>query len=179
MIGRYPTLDKCSEFVSVQYSGAIHGVVVMMPDVERILQIKPSRLNGKASRNNTPVGTTKCLECRGEGRVLCMECDGTGEPNIEPQFLEWVDEGTKCPYCEGLGYTTCDTCFSTEMELTWIKLLVFMACLSFPLMVECRDRHYKFDVSHCSSTLALSAMMLITPKESLEGVQAMEQVFWL
>ncbi|KAK9132881.1 hypothetical protein Scep_012409 [Stephania cephalantha] len=32
------------------------------------------------------------------------------------------------------------------MELTWIKLLVFMACLSFPLMVECRDRHYKFDV---------------------------------
>ncbi|KAK9127902.1 hypothetical protein Syun_016699 [Stephania yunnanensis] len=32
------------------------------------------------------------------------------------------------------------------MELTWIKLLVFMACLSFPLMVECRDRHYKFNV---------------------------------
>ncbi|KAK9104849.1 hypothetical protein Scep_021693 [Stephania cephalantha] len=32
------------------------------------------------------------------------------------------------------------------MELTWIKLLVSMACLSFPLMVECRDRHYKFDV---------------------------------
>ncbi|KAK9128401.1 hypothetical protein Syun_017198 [Stephania yunnanensis] len=46
---------------------------------------EPSRLNGKAGRNNTPVGTTKCLECRGEGRVLCMECDGTGEPNIEPQ----------------------------------------------------------------------------------------------
>ncbi|KAK9150278.1 hypothetical protein Syun_008587 [Stephania yunnanensis] len=48
-----------------------------------------------------------------------------------------------------------------EMELTWMKLLVFMACLSFPLMVEYRDRHYKFDVSHSSSTLALSAMMLI------------------
>ncbi|KAK9168749.1 hypothetical protein Syun_000889 [Stephania yunnanensis] len=127
---------------------------------------EPSRLNGKAGTNNTPVGTTKCLECRGEGRILCMECDGTGEQNIEPQFLEWVDEGTKCPYCEGLGYTTCDTCFSTEMELTWIKLLVFMACLSFPLMVECRDRHYKFDVSHCSSTLALSAMMLMNICES-------------
>ncbi|KAK9157047.1 hypothetical protein Scep_003621 [Stephania cephalantha] len=40
-----------------------------------------------------------------------------------------------------------------------------MACLSFPLMVECRDRHYKFDVSHCSSTLALSAMMLMSPEK--------------
>lgn len=71
------------------------------------------------------------------------ECDGTGEPNIEPQvreclrsltnfalvtvllvlfmimipylsfvvqFLDWVDEGVKCPYCEGLGHTICDAC---------------------------------------------------------------------
>ncbi|PSS35698.1 Protein EMBRYO SAC DEVELOPMENT ARREST 3 like [Actinidia chinensis var. chinensis] len=74
---------------------------------------KPSSLTG----GNKQVGgaksknsTTKCLSCRGEGRILCMECDGTGEPNIEPQFMEWVDEGTKCPYCEGLGYTICDVC---------------------------------------------------------------------
>ncbi|XP_057486419.1 protein disulfide isomerase pTAC5, chloroplastic-like isoform X1 [Actinidia eriantha] len=74
---------------------------------------KPSSLTvgnkhggGAKSKNST----TKCLSCRGEGRVLCMECDGTGEPNIEPQFMEWVDEGTKCPYCEGLGYTICDVC---------------------------------------------------------------------
>lgn len=26
------------------------------------------------------------------------------------QFIEWVDEGMKCPYCEGLGYTICDVC---------------------------------------------------------------------
>ncbi|KAF9605131.1 hypothetical protein IFM89_014122 [Coptis chinensis] len=26
------------------------------------------------------------------------------------QFLEWVDKGTKCPYCEGLGYNICDVC---------------------------------------------------------------------
>lgn len=26
------------------------------------------------------------------------------------QFMDWVDEGTKCPYCEGLGYTLCDLC---------------------------------------------------------------------
>lgn len=26
------------------------------------------------------------------------------------QFMEWIDEGAKCPYCEGLGYTICDVC---------------------------------------------------------------------
>ncbi|KAK9112074.1 hypothetical protein Scep_019593 [Stephania cephalantha] len=30
MIGRYPTLDKCSEFASVKYSGAIHGVRIVI-----------------------------------------------------------------------------------------------------------------------------------------------------
>ncbi|GAA0173282.1 hypothetical protein LIER_26934 [Lithospermum erythrorhizon] len=64
----------------------------------------PSRLSGQKKE---PLGMSgsKCLTCRGEGRLLCMECDGTGEPNIEEQFMEWVDEGTKCPYCEGQGYT--------------------------------------------------------------------------
>lgn len=51
-----------------------------------------------------------CLRCRGEGQLLCTECDGSGEPNIEPQFLEWFGENAKCPYCKGLGYTTCDVC---------------------------------------------------------------------
>ncbi|XP_047976699.1 protein disulfide isomerase pTAC5, chloroplastic [Salvia hispanica] len=73
-----------------------------------------SRLSGGSKRivKNTKVNsTTNCLTCRGEGRLLCMECDGTGEPNIEPQFIEWVDEGeAKCPYCEGLGYTVCELC---------------------------------------------------------------------
>lgn len=58
----------------------------------------PARLhssNGKASDGKTKDISTKCLTCRGEGRLLCSECDGSGEPNIEPQFLEWVDEGTK------------------------------------------------------------------------------------
>lgn len=74
---------------------------------------EPSRLSGSSKRTGTgSINATvvKCLACRGEGRVLCMECDGTGEPNVEPQFLEWVDEGTKCPYCEGLGFMTCDEC---------------------------------------------------------------------
>ncbi|XP_022974871.1 protein disulfide isomerase pTAC5, chloroplastic [Cucurbita maxima] len=73
----------------------------------------PARLlssNGKASDGKTKYTSTKCLTCRGEGRLLCSECDGSGEPNVEPQFLEWVDEGAKCPYCEGLGYTICDAC---------------------------------------------------------------------
>ncbi|XP_068666463.1 protein disulfide isomerase pTAC5, chloroplastic-like [Aristolochia californica] len=68
---------------------------------------EPSRLVGKNKKN---VGATKCLSCHGEGRLMCIECDGTGEPNIEPQFLEWVDEGAKCPYCDGQGYTICDVC---------------------------------------------------------------------
>ncbi|KAL2229615.1 UNVERIFIED_CONTAM: Protein disulfide isomerase pTAC5, chloroplastic [Sesamum indicum] len=126
---------------------------------------EPSRLSGNSKRTVTKSTSanvaTKCLSCRGEGRLLCMEwkchmsslnanstcsvtsihslvreCDGTGEPNVEPQyramtntfsahkkldrfwewessemqFLEWVDEGSKCPYCEGLGYVTCDVC---------------------------------------------------------------------
>ncbi|XP_057427473.1 protein disulfide isomerase pTAC5, chloroplastic [Lotus japonicus] len=61
-------------------------------------------------RSKNKDGTTKCVQCRGEGRLLCTECDGGGEPNIEPQFMELVEDGTKCPYCEGLGYTPCDLC---------------------------------------------------------------------
>ncbi|OMO93057.1 hypothetical protein CCACVL1_06648 [Corchorus capsularis] len=74
---------------------------------------EPSRIGGrdkqdKESKNKDT--TTKCHACRGEGRLMCAECDGTGEPNVEPQFLEWVDEGANCPYCDGLGYTVCDVC---------------------------------------------------------------------
>ncbi|XP_031503396.1 protein disulfide isomerase pTAC5, chloroplastic isoform X2 [Nymphaea colorata] len=73
---------------------------------------EPSRLAG----SNKQIGKgeaksgTKCLACRGEGRLMCTECDGTGEPNVEEQFLDWVEDGAKCPYCEGLGYTICDVC---------------------------------------------------------------------
>ncbi|XP_021753526.1 uncharacterized protein LOC110718895 isoform X2 [Chenopodium quinoa] len=75
---------------------------------------EPSRLNkgndklggGKSAQTSAP----KCLSCRGEGRLLCMECDGTGDSQVEEQFLDWVDGGAKCPYCEGLGYTDCDLC---------------------------------------------------------------------
>lgn len=74
---------------------------------------EPSRLAGRGNQDagsKAKKATTQCLTCRGEGRLMCLECDGTGEPNIEPQFIEWVDEGMKCPYCEGLGYTICDVC---------------------------------------------------------------------
>lgn len=75
---------------------------------------EPSRLTGGSKRttakNTSENAITKCTSCRGEGRLLCMECDGTGEPNVEQQFMEWVDEGSKCPYCEGLGYIACDNC---------------------------------------------------------------------
>ncbi|KAK4761144.1 hypothetical protein SAY87_006037 [Trapa incisa] len=72
----------------------------------RLASIDKQAMNTKASDS-----TKKCPACRGEGHLICTECDGSGEPNIEePQFLEWVDEYMKCPYCGGLGYTTCDVC---------------------------------------------------------------------
>ncbi|XP_047068601.1 protein disulfide isomerase pTAC5, chloroplastic-like [Lolium rigidum] len=72
----------------------------------------PSRLTNrnKPISGATTASTKQCITCRGEGHLLCLECDGTGEPNIEPQFLEWIGEDTKCAYCEGLGYTICDAC---------------------------------------------------------------------
>ncbi|XP_062184342.1 protein disulfide isomerase pTAC5, chloroplastic-like [Phragmites australis] len=71
----------------------------------------PSRLTQKKKPSTGTVASTNpCVSCRGEGRLMCTECDGSGEPNIEPQFLEWVGEDTKCPYCEGLGSIVCDVC---------------------------------------------------------------------
>ncbi|WVZ86382.1 hypothetical protein U9M48_033171 [Paspalum notatum var. saurae] len=72
----------------------------------------PTRLTQKKKPVSTgaAASTKTCISCRGEGRLMCLECDGTGEPNIEPQFLEWVGEDTKCPYCEGLGSILCDVC---------------------------------------------------------------------
>ncbi|KVH90965.1 hypothetical protein Ccrd_007015 [Cynara cardunculus var. scolymus] len=31
----------------------------------------------------------------------------------DSQFLEWVGEDTKCPYCEGIGHSICDVCQGT------------------------------------------------------------------
>ncbi|KAG4983791.1 hypothetical protein AAZX31_10G181900 [Glycine max] len=78
---------------------------------------EPSRLVARdgVDKSKNKDMTTKCLQCRGEGRLMCTECDGSGEPNIEPQFIEWVEEGTKCPYCKGLGYTVCDLCGGKTM----------------------------------------------------------------
>ncbi|XVF38035.1 hypothetical protein REPUB_Repub20aG0063100 [Reevesia pubescens] len=74
---------------------------------------EPSRLAGKdkqAKESKNKNTATRCKACHGEGQLMCIECDGTGEPNVEPQFLAWVDEGANCPYCDGVGYTICDVC---------------------------------------------------------------------
>ncbi|KAK2401817.1 hypothetical protein P8452_08458 [Trifolium repens] len=78
---------------------------------------EPSRLlaKGAVKKVKNKDATIKCLQCSGLGILLCTECDGTGEPNIEPQFMEWVGEDTKCPYCEGLGHTICDLCGGKTM----------------------------------------------------------------
>ncbi|XP_038688693.1 protein disulfide isomerase pTAC5, chloroplastic [Tripterygium wilfordii] len=73
---------------------------------------EPSRLTGdkQVGGSKTNDTSTKCYACRGVGHLMCTECDGSGEPNIEPQFYEWVNEEAKCPYCEGTGHTVCDVC---------------------------------------------------------------------
>lgn len=52
----------------------------------------------------------KCFFCKGEGVIMCSECEGIGELNVEDQFLDWVEEGVKCFYCEGIGVIDCDVC---------------------------------------------------------------------
>ncbi|XP_047337035.1 protein disulfide isomerase pTAC5, chloroplastic [Impatiens glandulifera] len=73
---------------------------------------EPSRLTerNKKSGQTKIKDSTTCIQCKGVGSMLCSECDGTGEPNLEPQFTEWIEEGAKCPYCEGSGFTVCDLC---------------------------------------------------------------------
>eukprot|EP00271_Cylindrocystis_brebissonii_P001109 TRINITY_DN11375_c0_g1_i1.p1 TRINITY_DN11375_c0_g1~~TRINITY_DN11375_c0_g1_i1.p1 ORF type:complete len:498 (-),score=63.23 TRINITY_DN11375_c0_g1_i1:841-2334(-) len=53
---------------------------------------------------------TKCIACRSQGSVTCMECEGTGELNVEEQFLDWLAGEPQCLYCEGKGAVTCDSC---------------------------------------------------------------------
>jgi len=60
--------------------------------------------------NSKPATVMMCFSCRGEGVTLCTECEGTGDLNVEEQFLEWVEENAKCPYCEGSGSVSCDVC---------------------------------------------------------------------
>ncbi|KAJ7955589.1 plastid transcriptionally active 5 [Quillaja saponaria] len=112
-----PTVPEISEVKQkVAEEGSITKVEVSVHRVFLLGENRwedPSRLVDRGKQvdgSKVKTATTKCLTCRGEGRLLCTECDGTGEPNIEQQFLEWVDEDMKCPYCEGLGYNICDTC---------------------------------------------------------------------
>ncbi|CAL2244790.1 unnamed protein product [Prunus armeniaca] len=109
-----------TEISEVQQTLVKEGVTKVKVSKHHVFLLGENRWkdSSRLSRNQKKVGesktmntTTRCLTCRGEGRLLCAECDGTGEPNIEEQqFLDWVEEGAKCPYCEGHGFTICDVC---------------------------------------------------------------------
>lgn len=71
---------------------------------------EPSRLLSKNGPSPAVVVGEKCFSCKGQGNTMCTECEGTGELNVEEQFLEWAEEGAKCPYCEGAGVINCDVC---------------------------------------------------------------------
>ncbi|KAH7439998.1 hypothetical protein KP509_04G086900 [Ceratopteris richardii] len=80
---------------------------------------EPDRL---ASKNMNSVASRElgeqCFSCKGQGRTMCTECEGTGELNVEEQFLEWAEEGAKCPYCEGNGVIDCDVCAGSGLTPT-------------------------------------------------------------
>eukprot|EP00246_Nothoceros_aenigmaticus_P001573 TRINITY_DN1206_c0_g1_i1.p1 TRINITY_DN1206_c0_g1~~TRINITY_DN1206_c0_g1_i1.p1 ORF type:complete len:480 (-),score=86.38 TRINITY_DN1206_c0_g1_i1:776-2215(-) len=74
---------------------------------------EPSRLlnrNGRGTSTAVQEAISNCFGCKGVGTMMCTECEGTGELNVEEQFLDWVEEGAKCPYCEGSGAVKCDVC---------------------------------------------------------------------
>uniref|UniRef100_A0A803LPC0 Peptidoglycan binding-like domain-containing protein n=1 Tax=Chenopodium quinoa TaxID=63459 RepID=A0A803LPC0_CHEQI len=66
---------------------------------------EPSRLNkGNDKLGGGKSSAPKCLSCRGEGRLLCMECDGTGDSQVEEQgkvlpscSMEYLDPSQFCP----------------------------------------------------------------------------------
>ncbi|KAG8065297.1 hypothetical protein GUJ93_ZPchr0004g39136 [Zizania palustris] len=110
-----PTVTEISEVQQTVVKG--NGVAGVDLSEHRVFLIGENRWEdpSRLTKKNKPISSataasTKCVSCRGEGRLMCVECDGTGEPNIEPQFLEWVGEDMKCPYCEGLGSIVCDVC---------------------------------------------------------------------
>lgn len=77
----------------------------------RLRPVRASKGSQSASNGARSVSSlSKCFSCQGDGKCMCTECEGTGELNVEDQFLDWVDEGAKCPYCEGSGAIPCDVC---------------------------------------------------------------------
>ncbi|PQM34729.1 uncharacterized protein Pyn_36605 [Prunus yedoensis var. nudiflora] len=102
-------VTSATEISEVQKTLVKEGVTEVERTAGKILLdlAGTKKIGGESKTMNT---TRRCLTCQGEGRLLCTECDGIGKPNIEEQFLDWVEEGAKCPYCEGHGFTICDVC---------------------------------------------------------------------
>ncbi|CAL2244798.1 unnamed protein product [Prunus armeniaca] len=86
-----------TEISEVQQTLVKEGVTKVEVSKHRVFLIGENRWkdSSRLSRNQKKVGesktvntTTRCVTCRGECRLLCAECDGTGEPNIEEQWKE-------------------------------------------------------------------------------------------
>jgi hypothetical protein len=76
---------------------------------------EPGRLRRPSATSQHQLGgdsvvTVTCFSCEGVAVMMCTECEGTGDLNVEEQFLDWLEEGAKCPYCEGSGAVPCDVC---------------------------------------------------------------------
>ncbi|XP_034229490.1 protein disulfide isomerase pTAC5, chloroplastic-like [Prunus dulcis] len=87
-------VTSATEISEVQQTLVKDGVTEVEVSEHRVFLLGKNRWedSSRLSRNQKKEGesktmntTTRCLTCRGEGRLLCTECDGTGEPNIEEQ----------------------------------------------------------------------------------------------
>jgi DnaJ-class molecular chaperone len=85
------------------------------------------------SKAGTQAPAKLCKDCKGEGRVACDLCQGTGQIRWEGKYRH-KDE---CPSCEGRGEAkvSCWLMCANKMEL--ITLLLYTGQYSCPPLVEC------------------------------------------
>ncbi|XP_020586888.1 uncharacterized protein LOC110029102 [Phalaenopsis equestris] len=106
---------------------------------------EPSRVQ----RRNKPVEPnkasflTQCLTCRGEGRLMCSECDGTGEPNIEPQVPMELFLVSYILYYFSLGTFTCihtTQCLSSDFDPRSLWISFIFASTAYMVHSSCSSR---------------------------------------
>ncbi|KAK9088669.1 hypothetical protein Scep_027751 [Stephania cephalantha] len=124
MIGRYPTLDKCSEFASVKYSGAIHGVVVMMSDVGKVswreviiphvemLHLLGVEMFVKIVPTYVPISVLSLnTASKYQDRLLLAVGKGSGSLEI------WICDATCCDFQDALAHMKYTQIVNFQMHL--------------------------------------------------------------
>jgi RecJ-like exonuclease len=58
-----------------------------------------------------------CDFCKGQGKVICMICDGEKEYEVKEDCLNCRNGRISCYECEGEGNIVCQNCNSSGMIL--------------------------------------------------------------